>query len=112
MTDIIVKNLDNSQESRTFLDGSKRTMVVLKTAVIGRGEYLPGWKWSEHASPQTGKNSEAHIGYIHSGQMVVQGPNGVEVTVGPGDAFEMGPEHDAWVIGDEPCIAFDFCKVG
>jgi len=109
MTDVIVKNLENSSEdSRTFLDGSKRTVVVLKTVAIGRGEYLPGWKWSEHAGPQTGKSSEAHIGYIISGQMIVQGPGGKEVTVGPGDGFEMQPGHDAWVVGNEPCIALDF----
>lgn len=28
--------------------------------------------------------------------------------VGPGDAFEVGPAHGAWVIGEEPCIALDF----
>jgi hypothetical protein len=30
------------------------------------------------------------------------------VTVGPGEAFEVGPGHDAWVVGDEPCVALDF----
>ncbi len=112
MTDVTVKNIENLENSRTFLDGSKRTMVILKTVAIGRGEYLPGWKWSVHAGSQTGKKSEAHIGYILSGQMVVQGPGGKEVKVGPGDGFEMGAEHDAWVIGDEPCVAFDFCHLG
>ena len=87
-------------------------MAVLNTAAIGRGEYLPGWKWSEHAGAQTGKSSEAHIGYILSGHMVVKGPDGEEVTVGPGDGFELAPGHDAWVIGDEPCIAFDFTYLG
>lgn len=108
MTDVTVKNLDNSENSRTFLDGSKRTAVILKTVAIGRGEYLPGWTWSKHAGQQTGKSSEAHIGYILSGQMIVQSPDGKEDKVGPGDAFEMPPKHDAWVIGNEPCIALDF----
>jgi uncharacterized cupin superfamily protein len=110
MSGITVKNLEHADEPRTFLDGSKRTMVVLKTAAIGRGEYLPGWRWSEHAGPQTGKGSEAHIGYILSGYMVVKAPDGEEVTVGPGDGFEVAPGHDAWVMGDEPCIAFDFTR--
>ena len=30
------------------------------------------------------------------------------VAVGQGDAFEVQPDHDAWVVGDESCIAFDF----
>ncbi|MFH1874078.1 MAG: hypothetical protein ABH859_02705 [Pseudomonadota bacterium] len=112
MTNIIIKNLKNSEEKRTFLDGSKRAMVVLKTAAIGQGEYLPGWKWSKHVGAQTGKASEAHIGYIISGQMIVQSPDGKQATVGPGDGFELGPEHDAWVIGNEPCIALDFYHLG
>ena len=80
MADITAKNLDNAENSRVFLDGSKRTVVVLKSIAIGRGEYLPGWKWSEHAGPQTGKKSEAHIGYIISGQMVIRAADRKEVT--------------------------------
>jgi hypothetical protein len=40
--------------------------------------------------------------------MVVRGIDRREVTAGPGDAFEVGPGHDARVSGDEPCIALDF----
>ena len=108
MAEITVKNLDSAEKSRTFLDGSKRTVVVLNSVAIGRGKYLPGWRWSKHARPQTGKDSESHIGYILSGQMVVKGADGKEVTVGPGDAFEVQPGHDGWVVGDEPCVALDF----
>jgi hypothetical protein len=108
MADITAKNLDNAENSRVFLDGSKRTVVVLQSIAIGRGEYLPGWKWSEHAGPQTGKKSEAHIGYIISGQMVIRAADRKEVKVGPGDTFEAQPGHDAWVVGNEPCVALDF----
>lgn len=90
------------------MDGSKRTVVILDSVAIGHGEYLPGWRWSKHVGPQTGKEAEAHIGYVVSGQMAVRGPDGNEAMVGPGDAFELGPRHDAWVIGNESCIALDF----
>jgi len=112
MTDVVVRNLENSESSRTFLDGSKRTVVILETVAIGRGKYLPGWNWSKHADPSAGRSSEAHIGYILSGQMIVQSPEGKEVTVGVGDGFEMSPGHDAWVVGNEPCVALDFCYLG
>lgn len=108
MIDVVIKNLERSENSRTFLDGSKRTVVILNTVAIGRGEYLPGWRWSKHAGAQTGKSSEAHIGYILSGQMAVRSPDGKELTVRTGDAFEMPPNHDAWVVGSEPCVALDF----
>ncbi|MEU8800381.1 hypothetical protein [Spirillospora sp. NPDC048819] len=34
--------------------------------------------------------------------------DGSEGEVGPGDVFVVAPGHDAWVIGDEPCVALDF----
>jgi hypothetical protein len=40
--------------------------------------------------------------------MIVRGTDGKEVPVGPGDAFEVKPGHDAWVVGNEPCVALDF----
>lgn len=102
------KNLDSKDLSWTFLDGSTRTAVELGSVFIGRGTYLPGWRWSVHVKEQTGKESETHIGYILSGSMGIKSPDGTEVVLGPGDAFETPPNHDAWVVGDEPCIALDF----
>jgi hypothetical protein len=111
MPEIVSKHLPNKDLSWTFVDGSTRTAVKLKTVFVGCGTYLPGWKWSEHVGKQTGKKSEAHIGYIISGRMMVCGTDGAEVEVGPGDAFEVGPGHDGWVVGDEPCIAVDFGNI-
>jgi hypothetical protein len=108
MSTILVKNLNQPTNERTFLDGSKRSVAIVGSAAIGRGEYLPGWKWSVHAGPQTGKSSSKHIGYIISGKMMIRGADGQEKTVGPGAAFEAEPGHDAWVVGDELCIALDF----
>jgi uncharacterized cupin superfamily protein len=95
MKDISAMNLDETANQRIFADGSKRTVVVLASVAIGRGEYLPGWKWSEHARTQTRNRSEAHVGYVIQGRMVIQGADGGEVLVGPGDAFEAQPGHDA-----------------
>jgi uncharacterized cupin superfamily protein len=108
---IFAKNLNNSEQLRSFLDGSIRQAVQLKTAVIGLGTYQPGWKWSLHAGAQTGKPSENHIGYIISGHMIIQDSEGVEMNIGPGDGFEVMPGHDAWVLGNEPCVALDFTSI-
>jgi hypothetical protein len=32
---------------------------------------------------------------------------GQELTVGPGDVMNLDPGHDAWVMGDEPCVVLD-----
>ena len=89
MTNIVSKNLDSTENQRTFIDGSKRIVVVLESVAVGRGEYLPGWKWSEHAGAETGKSSETHIGYILKGQMIVKGVDNKGVLGGPGDGFEV-----------------------
>jgi hypothetical protein len=108
MSNVIKENVFESGNDRKFLDGSIRSHAVLKSCAIGMGKYKPGWKWSIHAGAQTGKQSENHIGYIISGKMMIQDNNGVELEVGPGEAFEIGPGGNAWIIGSEACIALDF----
>lgn len=74
---------------------------------IGLGHFKPGWVWSEHAGAKTGMKSQSHIGIIQSGKMAVKNADGSEIEIGPGDAFEVGPGHNAWVVGDETCVALD-----
>jgi len=37
----------------------------------------------------------------------VHADGGSEVTYGPNDVFVMEPGHDAWTVGDAPCVIFD-----
>jgi len=105
---IIKENPDNERNKRLFIDGSTRSYAALRTAAIGFGTYEPGWRWSLHAGPQTGKGSENHIGYVISGRMMVKDQCGNEAEIESGCAFEIVPGSDAWVIGDETCVALDF----
>ena len=107
----IKKSLIDSPNSRVFLDGSTRSFEVLLSAGIGLGTYKPGWRWSIHAGPQIGKPSAKHIGYVISGCFIVSDTSGSELAVGPGEAFEMAPGGDAWVDGDEACVALDFISI-
>ncbi len=106
--EIVIKGFENSVNATKFIDGSVRSAENLRTSYVGIGTYKPGWKWSKHAGKQTGRASENHIGYIISGSFVVKGASGKEEIVGPGQAFELSPGHDAWVRGDVPCVALDF----
>lgn len=108
---IVTGKPGDASNLRTFIDGSTRSHAALRTAAIGLGTYKPGWRWSLHAGPQLGKPSENHIGYVVSGHMMVKDPTGNEAEVGPGEAFEMSAGSDAWVIGDESCIALDFIPI-
>ena len=110
-SNIVKGNHAESNDVRKFIDGSVRSIVLLRSCAVGLGTYNPGWKWSSHAGAQTGRPSENHIGYVISGNIVVKDSTGIEIEVGPGEAFEVAPGHDAWVIGDEPCIALDFIPI-
>jgi hypothetical protein len=109
---IVKGNPSTAGNTRIFIDGSTRSYAALQTAAVGFGTYQPGWRWSLHAKPQTGKNSKNHIGYVISGRMMVKDPSGNEAEIESGCAFEIVSGSDAWVIGDEPCIALDFIPIG
>ncbi|MGC1933247.1 MAG: hypothetical protein WA667_30100 [Candidatus Nitrosopolaris sp.] len=40
--------------------------------------------------------------------MKVRMDDGTEVEGGPGDTAIISPEHNAWIVGDEPCVMIDF----
>jgi uncharacterized cupin superfamily protein len=39
--------------------------------------------------------------------MTVRTDDGTEETVGAGDVLAIEPGHDAWTVGDEPCVLYD-----
>lgn len=45
--------------------------------------------------------------YIISGRMKVVMDDGTQSGNGPGDVAVIPPGHNAWVIGDEPCVFVD-----
>jgi hypothetical protein len=106
------KNLDTPDEKRTF-DNGELHLVEVAGATIGRAVFRPGWKWSNDVKPVAGTDScEApHTGYILSGRLHIRMDDGTEGEAGPGDAFVVSPGHDAWVVGDEPCVALDWSGV-
>ena len=70
----------------------------------------PGWKWSEHMKPIAGTEScqGTHFTYIVSGHFRTVMDDGTVDELGPGDIAITPPGHDAMVVGDEPCVLFDF----
>src|SRR4051812_23691198 len=99
-------------------DGETRTFAAHGHAVLGsaggltllRGVFEPGWKWSTDVAPLAGTTScqIRHLGYVISGRMQVRMDDGSESTVEAGDLFDLPAGHDAWVVGDEPCVMVDY----
>ena len=106
--DLQRKNLDSPDETRTF-DQGRSQVVTLGDFAVTRNILLPGWKWSEHIKPiaQTDSCQVKHTGYVVSGRLAVAMDDGSEEEFGAGDAYVISPGHDAWVVGDETCVAVD-----
>ena len=93
---------------REFPHG-RAEIVRLGGADIGRLTLEPGWRWSTDVKPIAGTEScqTHHTGICLSGQMTIRFDSGDELTIGPGDVVDLEPGHDAWTVGDEPCIVLD-----
>jgi class 3 adenylate cyclase len=103
------KRFDRPDEIRR-VDKAHIELVELGELTIGRAIFEPGWRWSEHVKPIVGTEScqVHHLGYVVSGHLHIEMTDGASMDVMGGDAFEIPPGHDAWVIGDEPWISVDW----
>ena len=103
------KRFDRPDEVRQ-VEKARIELVELGELAVGRAVFEPGWRWSEHVKPIVGTEScqVHHIGYVVSGHLHVEMSDGAALEVMGGDAFEIPPGHDAWVVGDEPWISIDW----
>ena len=111
MSGLIRKSLNDPEEVRPFQDGTGQLELVnLDGGPVGRATFQPGWHWSEHVKPiaKTDSCQAAHTGYFVSGRMKVVMEDGEDMEYGPGNFAVMAPGHDAWIIGDEPCVVIDW----
>lgn len=110
---IIAKNFNSPDEIRTFENG-KVEILKLGNIVIGKATLEPGWSWSKCVKPlvNTDRCQAPHTSVIISGRMRVKMDDGSEIEGGPGDTAIIPPGHDAWVVGDEPCVSIDFTGMG
>ena len=88
-------------------------VVVLGEVHVARSVHEPGWRWSECVKPVVGTPScqHHHQGVVLSGQMEVVTDAGARRRIGAGEAYEVPPGHDSWVVGDEPMVTIEFAGV-
>ena len=104
------KSLDSSpDETRTFEKG-KIDVTKLGDITIGKSVFEPGWSWEKCVKPiaKTTSCQAPHTMYIISGKMKVVMDDGTEIEAVSGDTAVVPPGHNAWVVGNEPCVAIDF----
>jgi hypothetical protein len=110
MSGLEIKNVGRPDETRPFADKGSAAVVNIGGHTALYGTWEPGWRWSDHIKPMAGTDScqATHLLYCLSGRMKVVMDDGTEGELGPGDMAAIEPGHDAWTVGDEPCVAVDF----
>jgi len=103
------KSFATPDQVRAFVNG-RMDVVTLGEIAIGRFVFRPGWRWSKDVAPIVGTRScqHRHVGYTISGNLEVRMDDGTSLAIGPDDAYEIPPGHDAWVVGDVPWDSVEF----
>src|SRR6266702_7507843 len=103
------KSFTRPDETRSF-DYGALDLLQIGGAEIGRLTLQPGWRWSEHVKPLAGTEmcEAPHFQYALAGTIHIQMTDGTEFDVGLGQAAQIPPGHDAWVVGDEEFVAIDW----
>jgi hypothetical protein len=109
MAGIEARGFDSPDETRTP-EKTRVEVVRMGATTAARYTFQPGWRWSESVKPVAGTEScqVRHVGVVQSGRLHVKHDDGTEGEAGPGDAYVIEPGHDAWVVGDEVFVGFEF----
>lgn len=103
------RSFDRPDETRHVGRG-RLDVVNLDETAVARFALEPGWRWSIDVAPKVGTAScqTRHLGAVISGQLHVLLEDGTEMDLHAGDAMEIPPGHDAWVVGDSPYVGIEF----
>jgi len=105
------KSLRTPEQVRRFPNGRIETVAHNETT-IGRFILEPGWHWSRDVGPiaRTRSCQIHHQGVVLRGRLRIQTDAGDVCEIGPDDAYDIPPGHDATVVGDEPFEAIEFAS--
>jgi class 3 adenylate cyclase len=86
--------------------------VYLDETVVGQVTLPAGWRWSTDVQPFAGTASceIRHVAFAISGTLHVAMDDGTELDIRAGDAHEIPPGHDAWVVGDTPYLSVEWAS--
>jgi hypothetical protein len=109
MAGIESRGFDSPDETRTP-EKTRVDVVRMEGATAARMTFEPGWKWSDCVAPVAGTErcQARHVGVVQSGKLHVTHEDGSDLEIGPGDAYVIEPGHDAWVVGDDTFVGFEF----
>ncbi|MEO1016990.1 MAG: hypothetical protein AAFY56_04775 [Pseudomonadota bacterium] len=103
-------NLDGAERD-VHGDISKQT-VILDEVSATKVTFDAGASWSKDLKGYAKTESCAlpHVAYVLSGAIKIKMDDGAEELFEKGDIMMLPPDHDAWTIGDEPCVFIEFSQ--
>jgi len=92
-------------------DISKQAVTLDEVTAI-KVTFNPGAKWSKDLMEDAGTKTclLPHVAYVISGSIRIVMDDGSEETFEKGDIMMLPPGHDAWTVGDEPCVFIQFSQ--
>jgi class 3 adenylate cyclase len=112
MADVQSKSFERPDDVVEF--PNVRTRIVdLGDLTVGELVSQPGWRWSKDVRPTVGGEwcQARHVGFVISGKLGVEFPDGSRFELGPGDVFDIPPGHDGYTIGDQPCVQVEWMGI-
>jgi class 3 adenylate cyclase len=109
VADVLRKSLDEPDDVIAF-PGLHIDVVHLGDLTVGRLTNEPGWRWSKDVKPTVGGEwcQVRHVGFVVSGRLGIDFPDGSSVIFNPGDVFDVPPGHDGYTVGDEPIVQIEW----
>ena len=106
----LAKKSFNTPNERRAPPNTMMEIVRFGDRPVTRITYHPGWRWTNDIKPTAGTDlcQVKHLIYVLSGGTHVVMADGTEMDLLPGDVATAPAGHDAWVVGDEPCVFLDF----
>jgi class 3 adenylate cyclase len=108
MSGIVVKAFADADEFVTF-DLGHLDVVKISSLALGWEVLEPGWRWSTHVKPIVGTDwcEFHHVSIILEGRVGFETRDGELIEAGAGQVLDIGPGHNAWVVGDTPAVIID-----
>jgi hypothetical protein len=103
----------NLDEAPANIHGKiKKQSVNLDGVIVTRVTFDVGARWSIDLKPYAGTDSclLPHVAIVLSGILRVQMDDGSVEDFGKNDIMMLPPGHDAWTVGDEPCVFVEFSQ--
>ena len=90
----------------------KKETVVLNGVSVTRVTFDVGAKWSKDLKDYAGTHSceLPHVALVVGGTLRVVMDDGSVEDFSKNDVMLLPPGHDAWTVGDEPCVFVEFSR--